>query len=235
MSSSQGPTEHYFYGTAIIGSPTDRNVAFVGGSGYSGPAVYKTTDGGVSWTAMGAGLPSTLVFGLTFDNDADQNLYAAAEAGPYAYNTQTGTWSSILGAEGPLSSYWCIESVPEIGVVRFGTYGRGIWDYRALNPSEVAENPSRAAGVRLIAAPNPAANRVTFSFEMVKAGRVRLDLFDVTGRRVSTVCDESRAAGRQEIGYGLVAGVGRSLESGVYLARLTTPSGVDVEKLRVLR
>lgn len=235
ISSSQGPAEHYFYGTAIIASPTDRDIAYVGGSGYSGPAVYSTTDGGVTWLPMGNGLPNTLVFGLAFDNDTDQNLYAAAEAGPYAYDAATDVWSSILGAEGPLSSYWCIESVPEIGVVRFGTYGRGIWDYRVLSPGDVADRTPRDTGISLTAYPSPARDRITFSFDMATAGRVRLDLFDVAGRRVSTLCDEMRGGGRQEIRAGLVAEGGRPIESGVYLARLTTPSGTRVGKVHVSR
>ena len=50
-------------------------------SGYGGPAVYKTTDGGVTWQEMDQGLPPTLVLGLAFDDPVRQNLYAAADAG----------------------------------------------------------------------------------------------------------------------------------------------------------
>ena len=81
MSATNGPTAHYFYGTALVTSPTDPLTAYVGGSGYSGPAVYKTSDGGVSWTPIATGLPSTLVFGLAFDNDTDQNLFAVCRSG----------------------------------------------------------------------------------------------------------------------------------------------------------
>jgi len=235
LSGSQGPTQHYFYGTAIITSPTDRNIAYCGGSGYSGPAVYRTTDGGGSWQSMSAGLPSTLVFGLAIDNDRDQNLYAAAEAGPYRYDARTGAWVSILGSEGPLSAYWCLESVPETGALRFGTYGRGIWDYRPQDPADAAESVRPGAGPRLAVNPNPARDRITFAFDLVDPGRAVLDVFDVTGRRVARICDRTYSAGRQQIASSLTAGAGRPLESGVYFARLSTPTGVSLERIRIVR
>lgn len=127
LSASAGPAAHYFYGNDLLCSPGNSLVCYVAGSGYSGPAVYRTVDGGITWTPMSTGLPSTLVFSLAFDNPTDQNLYAAAEAGPYRYSA--GSWTSILGSEPPLTPYWDVEGVSALGVMRYATYGRGIWDY----------------------------------------------------------------------------------------------------------
>jgi fibronectin-binding autotransporter adhesin len=89
---------------------------------------------------------------LAFDNPQDQRLFAATEAGPYQFDTYTKTWFSILGTEAPMTTYWAVEGVPELGVVRFGTYGRGIWDYTpepTINTGVIAgsgpayENPPR--------------------------------------------------------------------------------------------
>ncbi|MDP9120055.1 MAG: hypothetical protein M3O15_01610 [Acidobacteriota bacterium] len=101
----------------------------MGGSGYSGPAVYKTTDGGVTWQEMGEGLPSTLVLGLAFDDPVRQNLYAAADAGAFVFDPVAATWKSIVTQNAPLQAYWSVEGVPSLPAVRFGTYGKGIWDY----------------------------------------------------------------------------------------------------------
>ena len=129
LSPSAGPLAHYFYGTAMVASTTSATTCFVGGSGYSGPAVYKTTDGGVTWQEMGAGLPSTVVLGLAFDDPVKQNLYAAADAGAFIFDPAAGSWQSIVRGNAPIAGYWSVEGVPALGVVRFGTYGKGIWDY----------------------------------------------------------------------------------------------------------
>ena len=130
LSASQGPEAHYFYGTTMLCSPTSATTCYVGGSGYSGPAVYKTTDGGATWQEMGEGLPSTLVLELAFDDPVKQNLYAAADAGAFVFDPVTETWKSVVTRNSPLQDFWSVEGVPGLHAVRFGTYGKGIWDYR---------------------------------------------------------------------------------------------------------
>jgi photosystem II stability/assembly factor-like uncharacterized protein len=129
LSASSGPEERYLYGTTMLCSPSSATTCYVGGSGYSGPAVYKTTDGGVTWQEMGEGLPNTAVLGLAFDDPVQQNLYAAAEAGAFVFDPVAATWKSIVTEEAPLQAYWSVEGVPSLPGVRFGTYGKGIWDY----------------------------------------------------------------------------------------------------------
>jgi hypothetical protein len=135
LSASQGPAAHYFYGTTILCSPTSATTCYVGGSGYSGPAVYKTADGGVTWQEMGEGLPSTLVLGLAFDDPVRQNIYAAADAGAFVFEPAEATWKSIVGQNSPLHDFWSVEGVPGLPAVRFGTYGKGIWDYLPQSPA----------------------------------------------------------------------------------------------------
>jgi hypothetical protein len=234
--SSTGPPAHYFYGTDILVSPSDPNVAYVAGAGYSNPAVFRTTDGGVSWQAMADGLPSTLVFMLAFDNDVDQTLFAAAEAGPYKYDSTLGRWLSLLGTEAPLTTYWCVESVPELDVVRFGTYGRGIWDFAADGVVAVGEPgapAARPAGLEVL--PNPASRSVRFAFDVAREGPVRVDVFDIGGRRLARPVDELLRAGSHEAWYDLTTDADRPLENGVYLVRVSTSTSVRVGKLRVAR
>jgi hypothetical protein len=236
LSPTTGPGAHYFYGTAIIVSPSDPLVAYVGGSGYSGPGVYRTTDGGVNWTPMGAGLPSTLVFGLAIDTAATGNLFAATEAGPYAFDADAAQWVGILGTEAPLTGYWCVESVPELGVVRFGTYGRGIWDYAVPDPADAADAAAaRGQALSLTLGPNPARDRASLRFDLARASRARADLFDVAGRRLARLLDRELGAGAHRVDVDLVAEGGGDLLAGTYLVRLTTPQGTAVEKLQIVR
>jgi hypothetical protein len=229
--SGEGPAAHYFYGTAIVASPNDRNLAFVGGSGYSDPPVWRTTDGGILWEPMSDGLPGTLVLGLTLGGTTGDDLYAACETGPYGYNAWLGEWESISGTEAPLTTYWCIEWVPEIGVVRYGTYGRGIWDYTPRDPADVvAEDNRPATRLSLAVAPNPAREQVTLRFRQQTAGHVNVALFDVTGRQVAVVANRAFSAGDHAVRADLGAA---RITPGIYLARLSGPDGVVVRKLQV--
>ncbi len=134
FSSSGGPVAHYFYGTSIVASSKDVNTVWIAGSGYSNPSVMQTTDGGVTWVDRSAGLPPTLVYDICEAPDGSGKMYAASENGAWEYDPATQSWSSILGGEAPITTYWSVEAVPSQNLIRFGTYGRGIWDYAPGTP-----------------------------------------------------------------------------------------------------
>ncbi|HEX2645269.1 MAG TPA: hypothetical protein VHU81_19890 [Thermoanaerobaculia bacterium] len=117
--------------SALLVATDDPFTCYAGGSGYGSPPVLVTRDGGATWEPLDRGLPSTLVWSLAFDNPTRQRLYAATEAGPYAYDPAAKIWRSLLGGGAPVARYYSVEGVPAAGVVRFGTYSRGIWDYVA--------------------------------------------------------------------------------------------------------
>jgi photosystem II stability/assembly factor-like uncharacterized protein len=237
LSATNGPEAHFFYGTALLPSPTDRNVCYAGGAGYSGPAVYRTTDGGVTWSAMGAGLPSTLVYGLAFDTAAQQTLYAAAESGPYRYNAGTGQWESIIAGGAPLSIYWSVESVPALSSVRFGTYGRGAWDYSygITGVPQSNETPAAAHPVRVSVTPGVVRDRATIGVTSARSGHVTIEVFDVAGRRLAVLADGAFEDGTMQVRWDLHATSGRPVGSGLYLVRAVTAGGVDVAQFRVVR
>jgi photosystem II stability/assembly factor-like uncharacterized protein len=128
QSTSTGPGGQYFYGTALLASATDLDTVYVGGSGYSGPAVYRSTDGGVSFQPYATGLPPTLVYCLGESPDGRGTLFLGTETSAYARDAGAPSWIDITGAQAPITIYWSVEALPG-NVMRFGTYGRGIWDY----------------------------------------------------------------------------------------------------------
>lgn len=135
-SSFSGPEPHYLCGSTIYASHNQLGLIYVGGSGYSNPAVYKSTDNGLTFTRMDNGLPSTLVHQITADN-SENYLFAATDAGPYVYSVDQNQWFDMAGSEAPDQIYWSVEYIPSGNVVRFGTYGRGIWDFRISQPAPV--------------------------------------------------------------------------------------------------
>ncbi|HEY0781415.1 MAG TPA: hypothetical protein VGE98_03095, partial [Thermoanaerobaculia bacterium] len=124
----------------VLASPTDPRTCFVAGR-RGETAVYKTTDGGATWQPLAHGQSPTTVSALAFDSPSSQTLYAASADGPFRYDPGSDSWVSLLSGAAPLTQYLGVESVPSIGVVRFSTYGRGIWDYRAASGSTAPPPP----------------------------------------------------------------------------------------------
>jgi len=138
-SASSGPSPHYFYGNSIAVHPTNPLEAVVGGSGYSTAGVRRTTNGGTTWTALTTGLPSTLVYDLAYAEDGTGDIYAATETGAWRFVRTSGSWVNILESTTPITLFWSVECVPDRDVMRFGTYARGIWDYRLPTAVPVAQ------------------------------------------------------------------------------------------------
>ncbi|MCB9779627.1 MAG: hypothetical protein H6742_13770 [Alphaproteobacteria bacterium] len=140
-----GPYSHYFHGTALVIDPDDPDTAWIGGSGYDGDAVYRTTDGGETWQGWGDGLPSTLVTDLALATDGSKRLFAAAETAAYVRGGDSTEWVDITGLDAPITTYWSVEAVQSEHTMRFGTYGRGIWDYQ-YEPWDVPPDEEEDSG-----------------------------------------------------------------------------------------
>jgi len=119
----------YSSSSALLVSADDPFTCYVAGSGYGTAPVQVTRDGGATWSDASKGLPQTTVWALAFDSPARQTLYAATETGPFAFDAASRSWRSLLGGGAPIGRYFSVEGVPSAGLVRFGTFSRGVWDY----------------------------------------------------------------------------------------------------------
>ncbi len=128
QSATTGPSEVWLYGTAIQPSHVDVDTVYIGGSGYGSPAVWKSTDGGQSFAPWGQGLPSTLVYCLAESPDGS-TVMCGTETSVYIRDASGTLWLDAASDDAPITTYWSAEEVPGLNLIRFGTYGRGIWDY----------------------------------------------------------------------------------------------------------
>jgi hypothetical protein len=79
--------------------------------------------------------------------------------------------------------------------------------------------------------PNPSWSRALVSYVLPHAGRVRIELFDVAGRRVARLDDGWRDAGAHEVAWNGQTGTGSVAPAGVYFVRLETPETHRTQKL----
>ncbi|MBN2037216.1 MAG: hypothetical protein JW768_10775, partial [Chitinispirillaceae bacterium] len=127
-STFSGAGSHYLYGTTIVADPANVDRVYIAGSGYSNDPVYRSDNHGQNFYSFSNGLPSTLVNEMVSNEDGTV-LFAATEVAPYACDVSTGLWEHIGGVTAPDQNYVCVDYVPAIRTARFGTYGRGIWDF----------------------------------------------------------------------------------------------------------
>lgn len=204
------PEGHYLYGQAIYVSKHDPLTVLLAGSGYNNPPVYISRDGGQSFHDMAEGLPPTLVLGLSATPKEDL-YFAATEAGPFVYVVADRRWYDLNTPCMPAQTYWSVEYVPSSQTVRFGTYGRGIWDLqlKGNDPTPTTE-PDREP-VQLNVFPNPSTGPIRIALEG-PAAAYELMLYDASGRLLLR-----RTGNSAPVDLTLQL---NDLSSGIYLLRL---------------
>ena len=173
------------------------------------------------------GCPDTVVHSLV---DCDGTLIAGSATG-------VDYWSG--------SDWLPVGGETNAGVtalVEFGGALHGAGDFSNLG-STSSQHISRWGGqqvgvedpirppVVLSAFPNPFASGATLVYELERSGAVRLDVFDIQGRRRAEVAGGFQPSGHHEFGWDGNDDQGRRLPAGMYYLRLSTPDGAQTQKL----
>lgn len=213
---------HWLYGQTIFASRTDENTVYLGGSGYSNAPIYRSTDGGVSFQGFSDGLPSTLVFEITANAD-ETLLFAATEAGPFVYLFDNEQWYDMSGLCAPTQTYWSVEYLEIFNTVRFGTYGRGAWDFAIED--FVATKEETLANNELVVYPNPTDGNLTIEMMNLEVKEAEILVHDLAGRQVAKFIAPVLNGALKE-GIDLT-----ELEAGSYVLSFRNGEGVVSEKI----
>ncbi len=83
--------------------------------------------------------------------------------------------------------------------------------------------------------PNPFNSATLITYHLSSPGPVQLVIYNVLGQPVRTLVDESQAAGSYQIRWDVLDQRGVSLSTGIYIARLSYPGGVQTQRLLYLK
>lgn len=131
--------------TGIEVNNNDSNIVYVTTSGFSG-GVFRSTDGGSTFTNITENLPSTLKFCIVHRKDDPlNNIYLGTHVGVYRYNDNLAEWEEF---DNNLPNVEVADLAINITdeVIVAGTYGRGIW-ISPLGETQLAENDIRLVSI----------------------------------------------------------------------------------------
>ena len=114
----------------------------------SGPHVYRSSDFGAHWLSIGSNLPQAPANAIVVDPNDANTVYVAMDTGVFVTQaittcTSTNCWSP-LGTGLPNAPVTTLAAAPQMptgdgrsGMLRAGTYGRGIWQIPLLNATTI--------------------------------------------------------------------------------------------------
>ncbi|UKN02930.1 T9SS type A sorting domain-containing protein [Paracrocinitomix mangrovi] len=124
-----GPGNDWIYSSDIYASRLTHGLVFLGGTNYFSSCVYMSIDSGQTFVPLNNGdLPNATCYELCMDPE-ENFLFAATDAGPYVYDMNQEEWFDLSGDVAPIQYYISCEYIASQDIVRFATWGRGIWDF----------------------------------------------------------------------------------------------------------
>ena len=111
----------------------------------------------------------------------------------------------------------------------------GIPSIEQLDVQSGSTAVAEAGAARLGSFPNPFDTTTRISLALDRDQAVRLDVFDVTGRRVRTLHEGPLAAGSHRLEWDGTTDAGAPVAAGTYFYRLTTETRTETRRLVRLR
>jgi len=227
--------------SSIAVDPQDDQRVLVAFSNYNVVNVHFTADGGATWDAVEGNLggpDSPSVRSVAFlPLDGGELVLAATSTGLYstAYLAGSATlWqqeaASVLG--NVVVDMLAVRPADRLVVA--GTHGRGVVR-GTVGTSPVPDGRPAAVLALEPNVPNPFNPSTTIAFTLESAGPVRIEVFDLAGRRLRLLSDGHRAAGRHTVRWRGDDDRGRPAASGTYVCRLTAGRDVRSRSMTLLR
>ncbi len=225
---------------------------FIVGSGFYGRAPDVVPDGPL--TQVAATVLGDAVEGLTVEfarsiagQPADYAYSAVTDANGYLSLTissadgVTGYYTArASNASGKIVGQW--HSIPlnhnQRQVLEL-TLGGGMKVVRAgpltaSKPVLATETVPEASGLAPNF-PNPFNSATLITYHLSSPGPVQLVIYNVLGQPVRTLVDGSQTAGTYQIRWDVLDQRGVSLSTGIYIARLSYPGGMQTQRLLYLK
>ncbi len=225
----------YRWITRVAVDPVNENIAYVTYNGLKWrdpqPHVFRTTDKGLSWTNISGNLPDAPVNAFAIDPARPNVLFVGSDVGAYVSFNTGQTWQ-FLGQGLPMVSVYDMKVHPTANYLVAGTHGRSMYKI------DLAQVVGISSGSENIAAdynlgqnyPNPFNPTTNLEFTIPKSGFVSLKVYDVLGKEVKTLVNETRAAGIYKIKFD-----GNNLSSGLYFYRLESAEFVDIKRMILVK
>ena len=204
-------------------SPT---LGLAGGSSASA-GMLKTTNSGVTWTAVTAPYPSSSISGIV---GVANTWWAAQQGTGISISTNDGTtWTTAYTA--PTGSFyhltksrsgatlWGIRS--NGGISRYGAPIIGINPVSGTTPADYVLSQNY---------PNPFNPITKINFALSKSGLVSLKIYDILGQEVATLVNETKNAGNYSVDFDA-----SKLSSGIYFYKISVNDFTDVKKMTLIK
>ncbi|MFQ5599157.1 MAG: T9SS type A sorting domain-containing protein [Candidatus Krumholzibacteriia bacterium] len=226
------------------------SVVMFGGQAPGGVLKSDTwTWDGTTWTQIATSGPSARQLAdMAFDSDCGGlYLFGGNTSGGLSdelWHYAAGTWTPLPSSitPSPRMQHRIVYDAARAELVLFGgdtgTRNDETWLHNCDEPipSDAETDTSVPSATRVLGSyPNPFNPRTTIRYALAREGQVHLSIYDIRGRRVSTLIDARRQAGVHAVTWDGRDDTGAPVMSGLYFYRLRTRDADSTGKLVLIK
>lgn len=233
------------YINCIAVNPLDVDEVIVVFSNYNVQSLYRSTNGGNSWTAIGGNLeenpdgtgngPSIRWVSILPLANNITNYLVGTSIGLFSSTTLSAnatTWTQEGKTTIGNAVVSMIESRVTDGFVAIATHGRGVFSTKYPNPYGVASVDGFALEQNF---PNPFSKVTTIGYRLDKESSVKLTVFDQKGKKINVLVDEVQSVGNHTVIWNGETGRNRPVVNGVYFYELRVNDKKRTKRMFLLK
>jgi hypothetical protein len=174
------------YATSAAFHPMSSDTVMATFSGFGGPHLYRSVNGGLHWQPWGQGLPDLPTNVVVFDPFQPRHLYLGNDLGVW-FSEDGGAYWSPFGQGLPEACMVMDLSIAKAGkVIRAATHGLGAYEAPLHSQAVSVQQPDRPrVGLVRTIYPNPARDHIWLDGLNPALSAAVLSLWDLQGRRVA--------------------------------------------------
>jgi photosystem II stability/assembly factor-like uncharacterized protein len=213
--------------TSIYVHPDSSNVFYITFSGFGAGKIFKSSNSGTSWSDVSGNLPDspTNDVQVYYPGIATSVLLAAMDVGVFMTTNYGVSWTEM--AEGlPNTVAIHLDYHTATNKLRVGTHGRGVWETTIPTGVINYTNGFPSQYYLLQNYPNPFNPLTTIKYALKENSTVRLSVYDILGREIKQLVNETQKAGTYTIQFNA-----EGLSSGIYLYKIQTENYSETKRM----
>jgi len=195
--------------------------------------IYRSTDNGNNWIEVNNGLLNTYITALAVDTLG--NIYSGTSGGVYRSRDNGDSWAPIN--DGLFNTNVQALASDSVGKIFAGTFGGGV--FRLMEPTDVSDDEDNyliADDLSLSQNyPNPFNPSTTIEYTLQSRSKVTITVFDILGRKVKTIFDQTMSAGTHSVTWDGTDIDNNPVATGVYFYQIKADDFVESKKMLLLK
>ncbi len=162
--------------------------------------------------------------------------YCSGKIWMLRYNNGVVTSDSLLTQKSIALTSFGVDQYNELYVIASAASGK-IWRFnKSPLATGIGENEIQPEGYNLFQNyPNPFNPSTMISYYIPKTGLVKLQVFDVNGKQVRTLVNNSQSSGRYNVNFNGTDDNGINIPSGIYFYTLSSENFSETRKMLMIK